>query len=400
MCGYSLVVILGCHPALVQSPALLPLARLGDFSYSLYLVHWPLFAFANNAYVIPVPMPVNIGLVVVALALGYALYRYVELPVRRAPIKFSGKSLATMVAASIALVLISLGVTKLFSPATDYRDMRRVNHGFGPTCESETEFRLTAACSNSSAPKILIWGDSFAMHLVPGLVATTELGVAQATKSFCGPLEGLAAISEPTYGRSWAEGCLRFNQSVLKYLTSARSVEYVVLASPFSQYLGDKAGKSSNSNLLRTEGGELIRIEPSESLAIERIRATVSKLRLLGKRVVVVAPPPSSGFDLGRCLELNASGKLFLGADGDSCRISTRAYLQHHAAVRHFLEQLPRAAQVNVVGFDDALCSAQVCETELNGVFIYRDGGHLSIEGSRKLGISMGLVNRLLAAAK
>ena len=236
------------------------------------------------------------------------------------------------------------------------------------------------------------------MHLVPGIVATTELGIAQATKSACGPLEGLAPIGEPTHGRSWAEGCLRFNRSVLEYLASAHSIEYVVLASPFSQYV-EKAGKF-NSNLLRTEGGELVRIEPGAAVAIERIRDTVSKLRSLGKRVVVVAPPPSSGFDLGRCLELKASGKLFLGADGDACRISTMAYHQRRASVRQLLAQLPGAAEVNVVSFDDVLCTAKVCETELNGIFIYRDEGHLAVEGSRELAIRMGFAKRLMDAAR
>ena len=143
-----------------------------------------------------------------------------------------------------------------------------------------------------------------------------------------------------------------------------------------------------------------MKVEPSVSLAIERLHATVNKLRSLGKKVVIAGPPPASGFNVGRCLELKASGKLFVGADGDACRISVAAYHQHRALVRQFLAKLPSVAAVNVVGFDDVLCAERACETELNGVFVYRDEGHLSIEGSRQLAIRMDLANRLLAAAR
>ena len=362
-------------------------------------MHWPLFAFANNAYVSPVPMQVNIGLAVVALGLGYALYRYVELPVRRASIVLSKKSLGGVVAASIALVLISLTVNKLFSPSIDYADVRRNNRGFGPDCEFDNAFRLTAGCSNSKTPKILVWGDSYAMHLVPGILATTAFGVAQATKSNCGPLDGLAPIGERDYLQPWGRNCLQFNQSVLDYLAKADSVEYVVLSSAFAQYLGGRTWLR-NLNLLRTEGGDIVEVEPSMPLAIERLRATVAKLRSLGKKVVVVGPPPASGFNVGQCLELKASGKVFLGADGDACRISALGYQQRRAPVREFLAKLPSLAAVSVVGFDDELCSVQTCETELNGVFIYRDEGHLSVEGSRQLAIRMGFANRLMDAAR
>ena len=399
VCVATLVVILVRHSALEQTPALLPLARLGDFSYSLYLVHWPLFALANNAYVSPVPMQVNIGSAVVALGLGFALYRYVELPARRAPIALTKISLGAAVAASIALVLVSLGVIRIFSPAIDYAEMRRANRGFGSGCEFEKAFPLAAACSNSKSPKILVWGDSHAMHLVPGIVANTQLGVAQATRSHCGPLDGLAPLDMQGHDQRWAQSCLAFNQSVFDYLAQAESVEYVVLASLFAQYL-DGTIRVRNLNLLRTEGGEIIEVEPSMSLAVERLRATVSKLRALGKKVVVVAAPPSSGFNVGRCLELKASGKLYLGADRDSCRISTTAYHQHQALVRQFLAKVPDTAAVNVVGFDEALCSAQTCEVELEGVFVYIDAGHLSIEGSRQLALRMGLANQLLVAAR
>ena len=237
------------------------------------------------------------------------------------------------------------------------------------------------------------------MHLVPGIAATTTIGIAQATMTSCGPLDGLVQIREPDRRRSWAEGCLRFNQSVLEYLATAGAIEYVVLASVFWQYVGDKESKYT-LNLLRTERGEMVQVEPSVTLAVERMSATVAKLRSLGKKVVVFAPPPSTGFDIRRCLELKASGKMFFGADGDACRISMGAYHQHRALVLQFLAQLPGAADVNVVRVDDVLCSTLTCETELDGIFIYGDGRHLSIEGSRKLAIRTELTNRLLTAAR
>ena len=399
VCVATLVVLLGRHPALVRSAALLPLARLGDFSYSLYLVHWPLFAFANNAYVSPVPMQVNIGLALAAVALGYALYRFVERPMRRAPIALSRRSVSVIVAASVALVLICLGVTKFLSPAIDYADSRKSNRGFAPECASGSEFRLMATCSNSSAPRILIWGDSFAMHLIPGIAATTEIGIAQATMSGCGPLDGLVQMREPDRPRPWAMECLRFNQSVLEYLATAKSIEVVVLSSILWQYVGDRESNYS-VNLLRTERGEMVQIEPSVAVAVERMGATVAKLRALGKKVVVVAPTPFTKFDIRRCLELKASGRMFFGADGYGCRVSRAAYHQDRALVLQLLASLPGAAAVNVVAVDDALCSAQTCETELDGVFLYGDARHLSIEGSRKLAIRAGLANRLLAAAR
>jgi hypothetical protein len=94
--------------------------------------------------------------------------------------------------------------------------------------------RLPAAgaCRSGRAPRMLVWGDSFAMHLVPGLVATSTGGVAQATKSVCGPFIGLAQVTAE-YPREYAEHCIAFNDSVLAYLAKTPSVRVVVLSSPF-----------------------------------------------------------------------------------------------------------------------------------------------------------------------
>lgn len=43
----------------VAALAALALAKTGDFSYSLYLAHWPVFAFVNNMYFDEPPAGVN-----------------------------------------------------------------------------------------------------------------------------------------------------------------------------------------------------------------------------------------------------------------------------------------------------------------------------------------------------
>ena len=171
------------------------------------------------------------------------------------------------------------------------------------------------------------------------------------------------------------------------------------MASAFNQILGDTSPASS-ANVLITKGTETVETKANVSLALMSFRETVKRVRALGKRVVVVAPPPSSGFDIGRCLELKASRRIFLGADEPGCRISSVAYRRAKAPILEFLATLPQDAHVNVVSFDEFLCSKTTCQTELDGVFIYQDGGHLSVDGSKVLAKRMKLAERLLAAAK
>ncbi|MBK7137378.1 MAG: acyltransferase [Rhodocyclales bacterium] len=254
VCIATLVVILRRHPAFNDGIFARTLSEVGGISYSLYLVHWPLFAFANNAYVTEVPVDVRIGLLATSFLLGYLLYKFVELPVRRSNIKLSRKTLGAAVATSLGIITLMLGVARAYQPEPTYAQVRRANHGFGAACEYADKFTPKAECRNSAEPAILVWGDSFAMHLVPGIGSSADVGVVQATKTVCGPLVGMAAFDTGDYPRSAAQNCLRFNTSVLDYLSKTPSIEVVVLSSPFAQYLDSAAwgGRGFRTCRLRT----------------------------------------------------------------------------------------------------------------------------------------------------
>jgi peptidoglycan/LPS O-acetylase OafA/YrhL len=60
-----------------------PIQWMGNISYSLYLVHWPIIAIATQYAVAPIPLRSEIELVAISIALAAILYYAIENPVRK-----------------------------------------------------------------------------------------------------------------------------------------------------------------------------------------------------------------------------------------------------------------------------------------------------------------------------
>jgi peptidoglycan/LPS O-acetylase OafA/YrhL len=404
VCMATTVVILAHHPGAERSRIAAVAARFGDASYSLYLAHWPVFAFLNNVHAGDPSMgepsaASRVSAVALALLLGFLLFAVVERPCRRARMRPSRRLAWSALGATAVLALVPVGLAARVS-GTDGQSTaeliheRRDNVGFSDACESYREFSPRAECQDAESPAILVWGDSFAMHLVPGIAATTRRGVIQATKSSCGPLLGMAQVTIE-YPRNLAENCLLFNASVLDYLARSPSIEVVVLSSPFYPYI-----EQGRRRLLRHGGdGTLHEMEPGEAVALAGIRETIERIRMLGKRVVVVAPPPSTGFDFTHCLERRAGGRTLYRRMGN-CNMRLDDYLASKAGVLQWLGHLQSDVMVPVVSFDPLLCNREECATLLGTQAIYRDEGHFSYVGSRVVAEHMQLGELLYSRAR
>src|SRR5580700_8955622 len=368
VCAATAVLIRREHPLLQGSAPIRLLASVGYLSYSLYLVHWPLQAFFNNVWLgaedMPQPRLIRVGLAALAVPLG--------------------------------LLVLAFMAARAMTPARDYAWERRINYGFDAACAFKSDFEPIPKCRNSAQPEVLIWGDSYAMHLVKAITGADgrKGNVVQATRSVCGPLLGIALVN-PTYDQDWAERCIRFNDSVLAYLRQTASVRIVVLSSPFNQYVND-----IGALLERPSGqGNVRLVSQSVEVALAGVRRTAAAVRALGKRVVVVAPPPSDGLDMGRCAERLARGWPILGGDSQ-CRLSVAAYRHDAARVLDLLRALPPRAGVEVISFDAYLCDATWCSSYLDGKLIYRDTDHLSYEGAELLGRAVDLRVQIERAAR
>ena len=78
-----------------------------------------------------------------------------------------------------------------------------------------------------------------------------------------------------------------------------------------------------------------------------------------------------------------------------ACDIDAADSAARQARVHAFLRQVQTVAAV--VWLHEGMCDERVCRAARDGVFLYRDDGHLSHEGSAYLGRSMGFHRRLMA---
>jgi hypothetical protein len=199
-------------------------------------------------------------------------------------------------------------------------------------------------------PEIAVWGDSFAMHLIDGLVAQDKgHGIVQLTLSACPPVLSLA--DDPN---NFAR-CVTFNKSALSFIQKS-SVKYIVLGAA-SRY--------------------------------DRLEPTFRALQDAGKSVVLIGPPPESRTDKSICVERHSTS-----IKATDCAIAKTDLVGAYAPHIRAIKDLERKG-FRVIWIDKALCPGQVCRTHNKGVPLYRDTSHLSVYGSIEVARRLDLVDQI-----
>ena len=357
-----------------------PLVGMGLISYSTYLWHQPLFAFARHMSLKEPSVVLILTLTLLSILFAYFSWRYVEMPFRdRKAISKNNIFIFTVVGSVIFATTGLAGyINKGFESIkkgenavlNELSEKVRVNYGLSEICEDE--FTLSPSCRTSDEPEILIWGDSYAMHLVQGILSSNpSANIIQMTKTTCGPFFDVAPV-DSKYPLVWAEGCLEFTQNVHNWLKSNKTVKYVVLSSFFAQYIGD------NQLLVKNK-----LYGASNELVFENFIETLQELKNMGITPVVFSPTPQNGENIGGCL-MRAE---FWGNDLDLCDFSQQSISEKNNDVYKLLNNISNSYKV--VLLEEGICADGVCKASIDSTFIYRDSGHLSISGSALLGKKM-----------
>ena len=380
--GTCAIMLFATKSTIVRSVlSLRPIVGIGLISYSAYLWHQPLFAFARIRFLSQPTWQLMLGLSILSLCLAYLSWRLVEVPARRrGELPFPNRRIAFVTLGTVAAVFIAAGMagrltkgfpTRLSPDLLALEQRVTANQGLSEDCDGE--FTVSQNCRTGGVAEILLWGDSFAMHLVDGLRASNpQLSFIQLTKSFCGPVIGIAPISAK-YPVSWADQCLHFNDQVLDIARQTKSLKYAVLSSPFDQFLNDGATVLTADH----------KIVPGSTVTLSAFKQTLKTLTTLGIQPIIFSPPPSPGFDVGACLVDAARFR----DETAACDFSLKQAVERQKVVRAFLAEI--ANDYTVVWLDAAICDGDTCSASKDGNFIYRDDRHLSREGSEYVGRKM-----------
>ena len=157
------------------------------------------------------------------------------------------------------------------------------------TCDGE--FTLSADCATSSEPKVLLWGDSYAMHLYQGLNASNEaIELRQITKSSCSPILGISLLDFSDHkGFEFAERCIDFNSSAYEWLQSSRFICCSVI---LLDWVDSESFITSDRKIYK----------PNVEFALRMFEQTVQQIESLGVGVIVVSPTPRSSKNNGKRL--------------------------------------------------------------------------------------------------
>ena len=191
---------------------------VGLISYPLYLWHWPLLVFGDSVIVKSTDLKRG-GLVALSLLLAWLTYRFVEPIFRRGALNH--KKIAGLAGGMIVTGL--LGCLIFADDGFEWRYPRDVRDFLSKAAlvepwqtsscllGNQQELVLDPCIDRNARPLLMVWGDSTAGALIPGLRSlqqARQFGLAQFTISSCPPLLDDIANMGP-------ENCRRLNEQVL-----------------------------------------------------------------------------------------------------------------------------------------------------------------------------------------
>ena len=259
------------------------MAGIGLISYSLYLVHWPVFVFYRYFQLRTISVEEKEGLIALSFLLALCLYRFVEQPFRRT----SSAGAHWRLFLRAAVLAVSLASTALFvkfhaerlKPAT--REITALSRNTSAAEYERGRFLKTClkspagACRQAGATRrIAIVGDSFADDLAVGLhAAYPDYDFQLDTEPGCKALLGFPART----GRSFKR-CKSYNHHLFEASIDWSAYDTVVLAMSWNR--GNLDYLSGTIAFFRLHGarrlvvaGPKVVLEVSQSRILARSRS-------------------------------------------------------------------------------------------------------------------------------
>ncbi|QPH53565.1 acyltransferase family protein [Pontivivens ytuae] len=352
-----------------------PMVAIGLISYSAYLWHQPLFAFARIRLLEPPSLPLMLTLAALSLVLAAISWRFVEQPFRRKEARWlPARSAVFGATAAISGVVLAVGLTLFLRPGTPESHGLSARHA--AYLQSARPSPQRADCHSTGGnqidpeqpcvffaedARVAVFGDSHVVELSYALARLLERdgeGVIQLSQSACPP-----KYEAPPYSSL----CARWTREALDALLADETVTHVVV------------GYRLNSKLFG--GHEQVWPAQPASFSEDDRDATMDALHGIlaelaqTKEVILVAQSPELPAPVTELVYRD-----FTDGYGNLVGVSEAWWEARSRYERARRDELP--AGVSVVDPMGLFCAEGNCVAGRDGVAYYFDDDHLSIHGA------------------
>jgi len=340
-----------------------PFVLIGDYSYSIYLLHWPIWVLLitnsdQNWKTIVIAFALSLGL-------GWLQFKFIEVPFRsrkRLPSTSTLRFVGVFgVVAVVGFVVMSYATPKIAVHLAGIKPNEPTLHIIEKPCDGE-KFELESARSclypaaEDEGTAILV-GDSMAKSLSDGFVRASN---AQGLNSYVFSYPGCAfQLSDSPF--SVFDECVSWRTNVISALRKLQP-KVVLIANLSMLYVDRPLPDWSIDDTRLIWGSQLTR--------------TLKSLSDLDAQVIVVQPPPLFAYDLRYDLSLLWPNSAKEPRDVVVDRRKTMNQIEANATIGiEFVRP--------VVDFTEQFCNAEVCNPKVDNEFLLEDSDHLSVNGSQ-----------------
>ena len=366
-----------------------PLVAIGLISYSAYLWHQPLFAFARIRSVLAPSPLLMAGLSVLALLLAWATWRFIETPFRKPQTVsrkqiFAGALIGVVGLAGAGKALDQLqGAPKRIDP--EILAIAKFDRSFNPGTKGciKVEGEAASYCvyNPELEKRVALWGDSHAASIAPKLAKTLAAegySLVNFARPRCDPVPGITRE-----GGAW---CMEYKATAAAFLNSDAGPETVILVARWTliveqtTFNNQEGGVEFGKRPIYFETGSTTR-QPGEAERAAAMRDSVETLLRSGKRVILVGSIPEAGWNVPQTMTKIA----MFGGGPKPLSTSSAAFRARNRRTQQAFEALSPTPRLIRVEPSELFCDRPLagrCINEWDGLPLYRDDDHLGSRGA------------------
>jgi peptidoglycan/LPS O-acetylase OafA/YrhL len=356
-----------------------PLVVAGRWSYSIYLIHWPMIVYWRLFVGRPLLAYEQVAIIAITIGLAALSSRFVERPLRAGSGSLANRPALGAIAFGSVAVLVVGGLVTLSQGAprrmnADARDAiatLKTAIEQRPKCQPDLNWlgnpKLPkAACrwGSDAHTDFVVWGDSHAGMIAPELSqALQRMGMSGGVSvglPACFPLSGIQVGARKNNSL-----CPAFVNAVIAAVQRDKP-RVVIMASRWATI--ESPIRSPG------DGGKPVQIVDIENglKPISLLDALTRTIERLGTRVIIFAPVPEIEFHVPNALVRSLQGVSTMP------RAPRSTYDLRQKYVMAAFAKLPKGPSLAIVYPHSVLCGAETCDVIDGHRSLYVDDDHLS----------------------